>query len=196
MKKAEFIIFLLLVFPFTFSPFVSTTLIILCFALWYFSDEIATVFYYFLSRKNSLDDFSVNQFEDLRIVRFNQAKSQMNAGEISSNENDGERPKSGQHNQHNNIRIIHEEEINQNGIIVPLQYSEPPNSQKPSFEYLIKATTRNIISDIVVKKKKSGYYSDKSGVLTYLFYISFKTKLTKQTALKTCKDLIELSHKV
>lgn len=193
MKKAEFIIFLLLVFPFTFSPFVSVLLITICFASWYFSDEIATVFYYFLSKKNALDDFSGNQFEDFRIVRFNQVNNSVNnLDESTFSEENGEK---GFKEQKHNIGIAQRaEELQKQNIMI--RHNEPPNSQKPSFEYLIKATTRNIISDITVKKKKSGYYSDKAGVLTYLFYITFKTKLTKDSALKTCKDIIELSHKV
>ena len=139
---------------------------------WFFSDDFIVLLNYFFPKSThqriKFEDFSKDFLEDLQIVKF----------------------------QRNTLKYIQKETFVQ---------TEPPpeentnpsyvidrNSRKPCLEYLIKATTRNIITSITAKKRKSIHYFDDSGRLVCQFYISFKTKLTKNSVYKTTQEIFDL----
>ena len=145
---------------------------------WVFSEDCTVLINYLLPKKRytqKFEDFSRDFLEDLQIVKF----------------------------QKNNVKYIEKEafvnttnnKTEDDKLVIP-SYILDRNSRKRSLEYLIKATTRNIISCITVKKKKSCFITDESGHYIYLFYISYKTKLAKGFALRNAHQIAELEQKV
>ena len=154
-----------------------------------FIDELTTIVYFYWPRSTNIPskfEDATNFLDELRIVKF-------------LNENEWLEEDTLVHSQDSNdesLVINNTQKVTQHsrGTNYMIPYNQ--RKQNPSLKYLIKATTRNIITSIKAKKKKTKYITNKSGDIFCKFYIVYKTKVMKTTITKTCRELIEFDKKV